>query len=820
LRLCEKEVKYQPYLRTDKKKKENKEQRVYEKEDSVSKNCTVYYLYSLNLKKYMNQDYIIPNEWSIIEEGFNPKTVESSESLFSIGNGAMGQRANFEETYSGATFQGSYIAGIYYPDKTRVGWWKNGYPEYFAKVLNAPSWIGINVAVNDEKLDLHTCKQVSNFRRELNMKEGWLSRTFEATLQNDIKIKVETKRFLSLEFDEVGAINYNITLLNGGAKITFESYLDASITNEDTNWDDKFWDVLTVSQQNNQAFIEAKTMKTAFHTCTFMENELFLNNQKLNVIPDNSKTEKTVSSIYTASVKSGETLTINKFAGYVVDRNHPKDKLVAAAKQALEKTTSLGFDKLLITQIEAWANIWEMADITIDGDVKAQQGIRFNIFQLNQTYLGTDANLNIGPKGFTGEKYGGSTYWDTEAYCIPFYMATKDQSVARKLLEYRYNHLEKAIENAEKLGFQNGAALYPMVTMNGEECHNEWEITFEEIHRNGAIAFAIYNYHRFTDDYSYIPEKGLEVLIAIARFWHQRATFSIDKNKFVILGVTGPNEYENNVNNNFYTNYIAKWCLNYAIENFNKVKDNFNDDFLRIISKTNLSTDEITEWQNVADNMYFPYSEQHEVYLQQDGFLDKEMTTVADLPNSERPINQKWSWDRILRSPFIKQADVLQGFYFFEDDFSTEQLAKHFDFYEPFTVHESSLSPCVHSIQAAKLDKMDQAYTFYLRTSRLDLDDYNNEVHEGLHITSMAGTWMSIVEGFAGMRVKNNTLSFSPKIPKEWKTYSFKVNFRNQVITINVTQKGTHFELEGKQEISILVNGELVTVSPNKLLTI
>ena len=334
-----------------------------------------------------------------------------------------------------------------------------------------------------------------------------------------------------------------------------------------------------------------------------------------------------------------------------------------------------------------------MSDITIEGDTKAQQGIRFNIFQLNQTYTGRDSRLNIGPKGFTGEKYGGSTYWDTEAYCIPFYMATKDHHVARNLLKYRYNHLEKAIENAKKLGFTNGAALYPMVTMNGEECHNEWEITFEEIHRNGAIAFAIYNYYRFTGDYSYIPEMGLEVLIGIARFWYQRATFSEHKNKYVILGVTGPNEYENNVSNNWYTNYIARWCIQYTLEQLEKVEAGYKEDYDRIIGYTKLKKAETEEWRKVAEGMYFPFSEELGIYLQQDGFLDKELVTVADLPRTQRPINQKWSWDRILRSPYIKQADVLQGFYFFEDHFSIEDLEKHFDFYEPFTVHESSLSP-------------------------------------------------------------------------------------------------------------------------------
>ncbi|GAA3774068.1 glycoside hydrolase family 65 protein [Corallibacter vietnamensis] len=768
----------------------------------------------------MNQDYIKPDNWSIIEEGFHAERVESSESLFSIGNGAMGQRANFEEQYSGKTFQGSYIAGVYYPDKTRVGWWKNGYPEYFAKVLNAPNWIGINVAINGEQLDLNKCKTVQDFRRELNMKEGWLSRTFKTTLQNGIEVEVNAKRFLSLNQDEMGVINYQVTPLNSDAEIVFQPYIDSGITNEDTNWDDKFWDTTQVSHDNNQAFIQAKTMKTDFYTCTFMESKVFINGKSVLIEPNVSADATLVSYSYKQNVKQGETYAIHKFGGYTVDRNHDKNALVTAAKSVLATATQLGFDTLLEQQKQAWANIWDMADITISGDVKAQQGIRFNIFHLNQTYLGKDSRLNIGPKGFTGEKYGGSTYWDTEAYCIPFYMATKDQKVARSLLEYRYNHLQKAIENAEKLGFTNGAALYPMVTMNGEECHNEWEITFEEIHRNGAIAFAIYNYHRFTNDYSYIPEKGLEVLIGIARFWHQRATFSTNKNKYVILGVTGPNEYENNVNNNWYTNYIAKWCIDYAIENISKVEAEYDTDFTRIMNKVKLSKAEIAQWKSVADAMYFPYSEEHNVYLQQDGFLDKELIKVDALDASQRPINQYWSWDRILRSPYIKQADTLQGFYFFEDHFSTEELERHFDFYEPYTVHESSLSPCVHSIQAAKIDRMEQAYTFYLRTSRLDLDDYNKEVHEGLHITSMAGTWMSIVEGFGGMRVKDNTLSFSPKIPKEWDGYSFKINFRNQIIKVNVNQGKTNFELEGGESLDILVNDKKVTIEANSLVTV
>ncbi|MAM22952.1 MAG: family 65 glycosyl hydrolase [Croceibacter sp.] len=764
----------------------------------------------------MNQEYITANAWSIIEDDFDKDRVKSSESLFSLGNGAMGQRANFEETYTGDTFQGSYIAGVYYPDKTRVGWWKNGYPEYFAKVLNAPNWIGINVTVNGVALDLNTCKSITNYKRELNMKEGWYERSFTAVLPNNVEVNVSAKRFLSLTHDELGVINYKVTPVNTKAVIEFSPYIDAGITNEDTNWDDKFWDILSVTEADQQGFITSKTMKTEFHVGTYMQSLVFVDGQKQNLKPSVTQSDSELYYKYTLNVNKGEEASIQKFAGYVTDMNHKTSQLIDAAKTVLKESINLGYETLLKQQKDAWASIWDMADITIEGDVKAQQGIRFNIFQLNQTYLGKDERLNIGPKGFTGEKYGGSTYWDTEAYCIPFYMATKDQNVARSLLAYRYNHLDKAIENAEKLGFTNGAALYPMVTMNGEESHNEWEITFEEIHRNGAMVYAIYNYVRYTGDFSYIPEMGLEVMIAISRFWYQRFNYSQEKNKFVMLGVTGPNEYENNVNNNWYTNYFAKWCIEYTMLCLDKVKDGYSDDYNRIVGHTKLNDSELDKWQELVNNVYLPYSGKYDVYLQQDNFLDKELIPVSELDKTQRPINQKWSWDRILRSCYIKQADVLQGFYFFEDHFTEEELERHFDFYEPLTVHESSLSPCVHSIQAAKLNRMDQAYTFYLRTSRLDLDDYNKEVEEGCHITSMAGTWMSIVEGFGGMRVVNDTLSFEPRIPKEWDAYSFKVNFRNQVVKVNVSQKGSTFEVEGNSTLSIILNGEALKITPSQ----
>ncbi|MDQ2655884.1 MAG: glycoside hydrolase family 65 protein, partial [Bacteroidota bacterium] len=405
--------------------------------------------------------------------------------------------------------------------------------------------------------------------------------------------------------------------------------------------------------------------------------------------------------------------------------------------------------------------------------------------------------------------------WDTEAYCLPFYLGTAEPNVARNLLVYRYKHLEKAIENAEKLGFTGGAALYPMVTMNGEESHNEWEITFEEIHRNGAIAYAIFDYIRYTGDEQYLTEYGLEVLIAIARFWAQRINWSSHRNKYVMLGVTGPNEYENNVNNNWYTNTIAVWTLKYAQHAIDFVKKDNATRFQEISKKASFSEEtEVAKWKEIADKMYFPEAKERGIFLQQDGFLDKELLTVNDLRPEDRPINQKWSWDRILRSCFIKQADVLQGLFFFEEDFDLAAIRENFDFYEPMTVHESSLSPCVHVILASALGYKQKAYEMYLRTARLDLDDYNNDTEDGCHITSMAGTWLSLTKGFGGMRVKNGRLSFNPFLPEQWKSYSFRLEFRGRVIKVKVSRDKTETILESGEPMEIFLKDDILKLQP------
>ncbi len=727
------------------------------------------------------------DEWLIVEEGFHPEFNRESESIFSLGNGYMGQRANFEEAYSGDSLQGNYIAGVYYPDKTRVGWWKNGYPEYFAKVLNAPKWIGIDISVDGVPVDL-ALSNISFFTRTLNMREGFLERNFKINIDGNKTLEINSRRFLSMFEPDIGVIRYNIKSVDFKGDIDLTLYVDADVRNEDANYGRKFWKEVRREVSSGSGIIIARTMKTDFHVSTGMCYEIFSNNKELIVNPVIINLDKYVGNTFNIKIKPDETLTIIKYAVVLSSMNMAKKNLLENTGKCLSEAKKKGYDRLFSDHKDEWERIWAASDVVIEGDIAAQQAIRFNIFQLNQTYTGKDERLNIGPKGFTGEKYGGGTYWDTEAFVLPFFLKTTDQKVVRNLLLYRYKHLGRSIQNAAKLGFHDGAALYPMVTMNGEECHNEWEITFEEIHRNGAIAYAIFNYIRHTGDKEYMAEYGLEVLIGITRFWARRITWSEHRKRYVILGVTGPNEYENNVNNNWYTNTIAVWTLSYTFSSLEMVKKDNPEKYKEIVGKTNLKySDETEYWNKLIKNMYLPFDKERQVFLQQDGFLDKVLLPAESVPSDERPINQHWSWDRILRSCFIKQADVLQGLYIFEDKYDIETVKRNFDFYEPMTVHESSLSACIHSIMASKIGNIKKAYELYLRTARLDLDDYNNEVADGLHITSMAGTWLAIVEGFAGMKIHDSSVILDPLIPNGWKSYMFHARFRGILFEVFIS---------------------------------
>lgn len=748
--------------------------------------CQFYYLYGVNQAHTFMRKYLQTDEWNIIEDNFNADRLRMSESIFSLGNGRFGQRGNFEEPYSSDSYRGSFVAGITYLDKTRVGWWKNGFPRYYPRIPNAIDWSRIGLRLIDEELDLAQW-DVNSFNRRLDMKGGISYRDVEVTSPRGNRLGLHVEHITSMAHPNLCLIKYSVTSIDYSGKISLIPTLNGNTVQNPDYPNEKIWNILRSGAYHDCAYLWTQTRREDAQVCYGMTCQFFKNHKETAANPIRIEKEKQVGFSIGTDVKPGDRVTLIKYVSIVsslyCERQDLIDESVAEAREARHT----GWDKLLEAHRHAWQEIWDEADVQIEGDPEAQQGIRFNIFQLYQTYRGDDPRLNIGPKGFTGEKYGGNTYWNTELCCVPFFQLSTSKEIAKNLLMYRYNQLPKAIENARKLGFSGGAALFPQVTNNGEECHSEWEITFEEIHRNNIIVYAIAQHASLTGSTEYIAHYGLEVMIAICRYWSQRVSFSQPKQKYVILGVTGPNEYENNVDNNWYTNYSCRRCLEMTLQYLDIIAETYPEEYARVCAITHLDREaEGRRWQDIIDHLYLPEDPERGVFVQNDGYMDKVLQTVDAIPAQERPINQHWSWDRILRSCYIKQSDVLLGLYLYYYCFDTETIRRNFDFYEPMTVHESSLSPHIHAILAARIGEVEKAYELFLHATRLDLDDYNNEVSEGLHITSMPGSWLAIVRGFAGLQIRKSALTFSPVLPEKWKSYSFKVNYCGRTLHLTV----------------------------------
>lgn len=576
------------------------------------------------MKKYLKTD-----EWNIIEDSFHADYLRMSESIFSLGNGRFGQRGNFEEPYSSDCYRGSFVAGIPFLDNTRVGWWKNGYPHFHTRIPNAADWSHIGLRLIDEELDL-AIWDVNSFRRCLNMKEGISYRDVEVTSPRGNRLSLHVEHITNMAHPNLCLIKYSVTSLSYSGKVSLVPLLDGNIADGTEYANEKIWNILRSGAAGDCSYLWTQTRREDAQICYAMTYQFYKNNKEPIANPIRIEKEKQVGFSVGTDVKPGDTVTIIKYISIVSSLHYERQDLIEEAVSQVREAKTIGWNALLQDHRQAWLDIWDEADVIIEGDPEAQQGIRYNIFQLYQTYRGDDPRLNIGPKGFTGEKYGGNTYWNTELCCVPFFLLSTPREIVKNLLIYRYNQLPKAIENAKKLGFSNGAALFPQVTNNGEECHSEWEITFEEIHRNNIIVYAIGQHATMTGSLEYVAKYGLEVMIAVSRFWSQRVSFSRPKQKYVILGVTGPNEYENNVDNNWYTNYSCTQCLKITLGYLEIIAKENPDEYARVRRITSFNQAEETErWKDIIARMYLPEDTEQGIFIQNDGYMDKELQSTG-----------------------------------------------------------------------------------------------------------------------------------------------------------------------------------------------
>ncbi len=711
--------------------------------------------------------------WKITETGFNPERGRVSESIFSLGNEYMGTRGYFDEVYSGDSLKGSYFNGVW--EEKPITYFEHfkGLSERCCFMINANNWIYTRIFANGEELDLAKCK-VEDFYRELDMKHGIVTRTFK---WNGIKFTFE--RFISMTERAIAAQKIVLESDGFAGEIKIVAGSDFTPFHEEENRN--FWH-------------EVYKADGCIAACTESSGQRVYSEFKANMKPDRFFTEdKKSCAEYSFKLTAGETKTFERLSVNITekDKNVPDNEFIKKSAERAAKLFARSYDDYKADHEKFWENVWSKLDIVIDGDEENQQGVRFCIFNLHQTYHGEDGSLNIGAKGLTGEKYSGWTFWDTETYCLPFYMFNNPQA-AKNLIMYRYNTLKQAMDRA--IEQDTKGACFPMVTIDGTESCGVWQHGNLEIHVTAAVAYAVWHYVTNLKDKEFLYKYGVELLVQVSRYFASRGGFSPKNGDFGLYGVMGPDEFHMMVNNNTYTNYMVKKMFLYTIDVINEMKAECPEKIPA------LEDGELADWQYKADKMRITYDEETKLFEQHDGYFDLPHIDVNSISPDRVPIYKYWAYDSIFRVNMLKQPDVVLMLFFFSKDFTLEQKEANYDFYEARCFHESSLSPSIHSIIAAEIGKADQAYEYAKYASRLDLDDYNRNTHQGLHVTSAAAAWMNIVYGFGGMRSDDDMLFFKPTLPKEWKGYQFKILYRGKILTVDIRNGKAKFTLDGDAE--------------------
>ncbi len=747
--------------------------------------------------------YFRVDPWRIIEEGFDPGYARVSESVFSLANESMGVRGSFDEGTSGDSLRGVYVNGVYDLDQLNRSY--RGIIDHTHFMIPAVDWLRTGISLDGEKLDLGQGR-FRDFERVLDMQCGTLTRRFVWQSKTGKEIRFTFLRFIDMVHRERAYQRISMEALNFTGEVEISSGLSFDVWHE--GYKKCFWNETRIFQEQNWMILQSRTTHSA--------QEVFAG-AILDVSADIDFVcgEKTIDGCATMWLRQGEVCHLDKRA-VILFNGFSGDALSHNGASALKRSEAVSLDEALQAQRAYWDAWWKTSDIQIEASGKEteaavaaeQQGIRFCIFQLAQTYNGGSMRHNIGAKGMTGEAYNGHAFWDTEACCLPFYLLS-NPAAARNLLMFRYNTLPQALERAKMLDCKG--ACYPIATLNGEEACALWQHASLQMQPSTAVAYGIWHYVHLTGDEEFLWQYGAEILLQIARYLFSRAEKGSLTGKYGYFGVMGPDEFHMMVNNNAYTNYMGKRTLAYAAQTLRRMKAEQEKTYKVLAAKTQLDENEISAWQRMADEMYFPMGE-NGLIEQHDGYFNLPHTEIDSIPVSEFPLYEHWSYDRIYRSDMIKQPDVLMILYLYNSSFSEEVKRVNYEFYEPRTIHESSLSPAIHSILAAELGKMEDAVNFFGYATRLDLDNYNRNTREGLHITSIAMAWANIVYGFAGLRSDKEKLSFAPHLPPRWKKLSFSIMKRGSVIRVSMEQAGTSFRIDQGDAVDVDVYGKPYTL--------
>ncbi|MCL2841591.1 MAG: family 65 glycosyl hydrolase [Defluviitaleaceae bacterium] len=748
--------------------------------------------------------YFLTDEWKVIEKGFDKGYSRVSESIFTLSNETLGIRGNFDEGGSVDTLRGAYVNGVYELDNDLPRSYK-GIVDKTHFMIPSADWLHMSIMLDDECLDLGKVK-FSDFSRELNMHEGTLVRKFIWHTKSGKDLQLTFLRFVDMTFGERAYQRVSFLPLNFSGEIKISTGISFDIKHEGRNT--CFWQDARIAAEKNAFAIQSSTLTSKQEV--FAAAHVTLPSD--GTVVQHSKSVSIESVIH---LTQNEPVHIDKRAVILFDHSSG-ERLWQSGQLALQGAEKISFDDALTAHKTYWKNYWQISDITIEAATEKdsaavaeeQQGIRFCNFQMAQTYKGGNIRHNIGAKGLTGEAYNGHAFWDTEACCLPFYLFNNPEA-AKSLLTFRYNTLPHAIARGKMLDCEG--ACYPIATLNGDEACNLWQHASIQYHPSSAVAYGIWHYVHLTGDTAFLWEYGAEMLLEIARFMASRAGQHPRTGKWGYYGVMGPDEFHMMVNNNAYTNYMGKRTLEYALEVLGAFKVEKTEMYNTLIKKTNLALTELDKWQEIASHMAIPMTEGG-LIEQHDGYFDLPYIDVNAIPIEEFPLYNHWSYDRIYRTTMIKQPDVLMFLFLYNSSFSTEIKRTNYEYYEPLTIHESSLSPAIHSILAAELGLVDEATKFFGYASRLDLDNYNRNTNEGLHTTSIAMVWMNIAYGFAGLRSDDTLLKFAPVLPARWKNLKFSLTWQGRIIELDIHQHQTTFTLRQGNPMDFITYDKPVTL--------
>ncbi|MCT2196322.1 family 65 glycosyl hydrolase [Paenibacillus sp. p3-SID1389] len=750
--------------------------------------------------------YLQVDPWKVVEVGFDPGRNRVSESIFSLGNEYMGVRGYPEEGYSGDTLLGSYFNGLF--EESPVTAHYKGIIKSLRFMVNAVDWLHTRITLDGETLDL-AVSRFSNFRRELDFRTGIYTREFVWHTASGKDVQITFERLVSMKVSHLGAQRMTLTPLNFTGSIQVQTGLNLKVIHEDQQR--CYWKEL---KQGEAKDIEGTGIAGILGETVNTGNRLFSGFRV--VAPDAVTDELVQESCYigralTLKLEQGKRSTLDKLVVNVAekDRTTPDDDLWLRGIELTARHTQAGFDAAAADQRAYWNQVWAESDIAIEGDPENQQGIRFCIFQLYQTYHGDNPGFNIGAKGLTGEAYRGLAFWDTESYCLPFYIFNNPKA-ARSLLEFRYRTLPEALKRAKELDCEG--AFYPIATIDGTESCDLWQHSNLQLHVGTAVAYGLRHYVKITGDKAFLYEKGAEMLIQISRFYASRGQWGQQSGKYGYFGVMGPDEFQLMVNNNCYINLMAKKLFEYTLEVLEAMRSEASAAYDEMAARLGLTEEEQKDWQNKAQHMKIPRDERTGIFEEHDGFFDLPHLDIHAIPVTEFPLYSHWSYDRLYRYDMIKQPDVLMFMFLYSSEYSLEEKRANYDYYEPRCIHESSLSPSIHSILAAEIGRSDEAYKFFEFATRLDLDNYNRNTREGLHTTSIAAAWMNIVYGFGGMRSDGELLALNPSIPERWESYRFMVTYRGTKLQVEVDQNQVSIRAMSGGVAEILVYGNLVNI--------